>query len=698
MPINVKLRAGVAGVAEIEIYDPIGQDWFGNGVTAKKFRDDLKALGNISEIVLRINSPGGEVFDGFAIYNALKEHAARIVVHIDGLAASIASVIAMAGDEIIMGEGAMMMIHDPWTIALGDADDMRKVAEMLDKVGEGLIDAYVTRTKQSRAVVDEWMKAETWFTADEAIEHGFADKRNRTEDTPAADAGIALIKLPAALFTREGFHAFAMSRVSKPPQIDAGSPKSASADAITPEGETTMPNPASPSAVPADPTLAAAEAAAREAAKNAEKDRRAAIRTRFGRHATDYRDLLDACLDDPDCTVDAASAKLLAKLGEGAEPLRPSTVIVTADARDRFREGAVKALLARCGHGQREPGNEFNGMQLADIAARALILAGVNVTGMSRDAIARKVLASQTTSDFPQLLSNTAGKVLRAAYDNFPNTWNKWAAAGEVSDFKVHPRIQIGAFNGLDTIAEGGEYSYGSLAEDYENAQASTKGKAIALSRQMIVNDDLGGFNRRAQLMGRAAARSINSGAYAYLTSGSSNHGPTSTDTGQYFNATAVTTAGGHANLTSSGTAISVASLGVGRTAMRKQKDKSLRETLNIQPAVLVTPVGKEDLAKQIITSESDPASSNSRTANIYRNAFEVVSDPYLDGISATAWYLFANPLDTAGFEVVFLDGNQAPFLDEAVDFDTDTMKFKVRLDYGFAIGDWRAAYKNVGA
>ena len=339
------------------------------------------------------------------------------------------------------------------------------------------------------------------------------------------------------------------------------------------------------------------------------------------------------------------------------------------------------------------------GTSYADIAAAAFAQRGISVRGLSRNQIASKVFAAQTTSDFPNLLSSVAGKVLRSAYGNFPNTWNKWAAAGSVSDFKIHPRLQLGSFNGLDTIAEGGEYTYGSLKEDYENAQAVTKGKAIALTRQMIVNDDIGAFNRRAALMGRAAARSVNVDAYTFLTSGSSAHGPTSADGGQYFNATAVTTAGGHANLTSSGTAISVASLGVGRAAMRKQKDKGVRETLNIEPAILLTSVAKEDLARQVITSEADPASSNSGVTNIYRNRFEVVSDPVIDGVnSGLSWYLFANPADVAGFEVVFLDGIQEPFVDETVDFDTDAMKFKVRLDYGVAIGDWRAGYKNVGA
>jgi ATP-dependent protease ClpP protease subunit len=680
----IKVMARANGAAEVEIYAPIGETWLGDGITAKKFRDDLKAMGDVKDITVRINSPGGEVFDGFAIFNALKEHPATVTVYIDGLAASIASVIAMAGDEIVMGEGAMFMVHSPWMLAMGDAEDMRKVADMLDKVSVGLVDAYESRTGQPRETVESWMQGETWFTRDEAIAAGLAD--GYSIDAPKSASAWT----PGKIAAHEMFRAFAATRVCKPPQVTAEHSQSAVADPTSREDVT----------MTTIDTSATAAADIRNQALADESARRSAIRNSFSPFAETHRVLMDACLDDPKCTPEMASEKLLAAIGAEAkaEPMHPQNVVSGVDARDKFLIGAQAALAAKAGVAKREEGNEFNGDTLVGIASRALTFVGISVRGLSPDAIARKVLATMTSSDFPTLLSNTAGKVLRAAYGNFPNTWNLWASKGSVSDFKIAPRIQIGSFNSLATIPEGGEYTYGSLSEDYENAQAATKGKALALTRQMVVNDDLGGFTRRAQLMGRAAARTVNTDVYAYLTSGGSNLGPTCSDTGQYFNATAVTTAGGHANYTGTGTALSVASLGVGRVAMRKQKDKGLNDTLNIEPAVLVVPVGKEDLARQLIASETDPASTNSKVPNIYRNRFEVASDPYLDDISATAWYLFANPMDVAPFEVVFLDGNETPFVDEAVDFDTDAMKFKVRLDYGVATGDWRGGYRNAGA
>ena len=374
------------------------------------------------------------------------------------------------------------------------------------------------------------------------------------------------------------------------------------------------------------------------------------------------------------------------------------------DLRDKFIEGASRSLAIRAGLLDRDSGNEYAGMALVDLARVSLKLNGLYQGSQTANGIAGQVLAAHTSSDFPNLLSNVAGKVLRQAYGNFPSTWQQIAAAGSVSDFKVHPRIQMGSFNKLDTIPEGGEYSYGSMSESYETAQAITKGKALGLSRQMIVNDDLGGFARRAQLMGRAAARTINTDLYAFITSGANNRGPTGTDGGQFFNATAATAGGsGHANLVASGggAAPSVATISAGRAAMRKQMDMSVRDRLNILPKVIVTPVDLEEVTWAVINSTTDFTSENPNKKNYSAEVarLDLVTDPYLDEISATAWYLFADPNDAAAaFEIVFLNGDQEPYVDEMIDFDTDSMKFKVRLDYGIAIGDWRGGYRNEGA
>lgn len=158
--------------AEINIDNEIGAF----GVRASDFRDELKAFGDVTQIQLHINSPGGEVFDSLAIHNMLARHKAEIIVTIDGIAASGASLVAMAGDQIIMPENAMMMIHDPGGIVVGTSKEMRELADALDKVKSGMISAYAAKSMQERNTISEIMAAETWLTAQEAVDLGFADK------------------------------------------------------------------------------------------------------------------------------------------------------------------------------------------------------------------------------------------------------------------------------------------------------------------------------------------------------------------------------------------------------------------------------------------------------------------------------------------------------------------------------------------
>ncbi|MCO7643492.1 Clp protease ClpP [Pseudomonas sp. S 311-6] len=159
-------------VAELRIYDEIGF-W---GVTAKQFMDELDAVAaGATRVLLSINSPGGSVFDAFAIYNGLRRLQLHVVGRVDGMAASAASLILMAADEIIMPENAMLMIHDAWTIAGGTAEELRKTADMMDKAGDGIVAAYTSRSGQPEDKVREMMAETTWLSALEAQALGFCD-------------------------------------------------------------------------------------------------------------------------------------------------------------------------------------------------------------------------------------------------------------------------------------------------------------------------------------------------------------------------------------------------------------------------------------------------------------------------------------------------------------------------------------------
>lgn len=168
---SVKALAGSTRSAEISIHDEIGL-W---GVRFADFAKDVKALGELDSLQVSINSPGGEVFDGLAIYNFLRNHPATVLVRIEGIAASMASVIAMAGDEIRIPENALMMVHNPWGVTIGDSDEMRKMADVLDKLRASLVSAYRQKTGLSDEEITALLDEETWMSGREAVEKGFAD-------------------------------------------------------------------------------------------------------------------------------------------------------------------------------------------------------------------------------------------------------------------------------------------------------------------------------------------------------------------------------------------------------------------------------------------------------------------------------------------------------------------------------------------
>jgi ATP-dependent Clp endopeptidase proteolytic subunit ClpP len=168
---QIKAKTDKPKAADVSIYDEIGM-W---GVSASAFMRDLKSMGELDEINLSIHSPGGDVLDGWAIYNALKNNKAKVTARVEGLAASMASVILMAADEIEIPENAYVMIHNPWGVAIGDAEELRDTAELLDKLGNGLVNAYASRTGNDEDEIREMMSAETWMDGKEAVERGFAD-------------------------------------------------------------------------------------------------------------------------------------------------------------------------------------------------------------------------------------------------------------------------------------------------------------------------------------------------------------------------------------------------------------------------------------------------------------------------------------------------------------------------------------------
>lgn len=220
-----------ANAADVYVYAPIG-DWFGM-VSAEQFVSEVKDL-QVANIVLHLNSPGGDVFDGVAMYNTLKSHPANVEVRIEGLAASAASFLAMAGDTVKIGRNAQLMIHKAWGIEIGNSDDMLKYAEILEKIDGTIADTYYRRAGGSVEAWAEAMAVETWYTGPEAVAAGLADSLldSDAEDEPE-DIDAAL----AALFeqhTKSLAYAYHGRKEAPAPYIPVKAPTNVTALAGTP--------------------------------------------------------------------------------------------------------------------------------------------------------------------------------------------------------------------------------------------------------------------------------------------------------------------------------------------------------------------------------------------------------------------------------------------------------------------------------
>ena len=297
----------------------------------------------------------------------------------------------------------------------------------------------------------------------------------------------------------------------------------------------------------------------------------------------------------------------------------------------------------------------------------------------------------QTTSDFSVLLENTMNKSLMAAYELEDDTWRRFCAVGSVTDFRVHNRYRRGSFGTLDTVAEHGEFKNKAAGDARkETITASTKGNLVAITRQAIINDDMGAFNSLAVEIGQMAGLSIEVDVYALLAE-NGGLGPAMNDGNPLFDAT-------HANL-GGGNALTTAALDADDAIMAAQQDDNGKRFLAIRPSVLLVPRGLKMTAQLLNSSEFevDTAARKAQVPNTVRGLFDdIVATPYL-AAGTTRRYMFADPNRTPTIEVAFLNGQQAPFLEMREGWSVDGVEWKVRMDYGVGAVDYKGALTDAG-
>lgn len=362
---------------------------------------------------------------------------------------------------------------------------------------------------------------------------------------------------------------------------------------------------------------------------------------------------------------------------------------------EKFTLAAEDALCLRGGMRLTKPSpgaQELRGRTLRELAREYLERQGVSTRMMTNNQMAGAALGvvrlsgMHTTSDFANILSNVASKVMQRAYEEAPSTWQIWCAVGEASDFKPSERPQLSEAPSLELINEHGEYTAGTFSDFKESNQVKTYGRKFMVTRKTIVNDDLNALLRIPKAFGAAGQRRINDIVYYILTANQT----MAYDSKALFHAD-------HANLANPADVLGTTGLSNGRKGMRVQTGPN-DSVLNIVPRYLLVPASLETSSEVLLHSVSSvDDNKNEGVANPWRNALVPVVESRLDSNSTTAWYLAADPNQVDTIEVVFLDGVQAPVIEEAETADIDGKAYYVRLDVGARALDHRGLRKSAG-
>lgn len=352
---------------------------------------------------------------------------------------------------------------------------------------------------------------------------------------------------------------------------------------------------------------------------------------------------------------------------------------------DKFRAAAQDAVLMAAG------------IPVADAAPGAQELRGYSMVEMARESLRRESgstvnfgdnmelarAAINSTSTFPAIMSNLANKSVMVGFNEAETTYQIWAGKGSNRDFKEAARVALSEAGTLELVPEGGQFKQDSFGEASARTKVATYGKLFSLTRQAIINDDLGLFSKIATKYGSAAKRLVNKMVYAQLTGNVKMQ-----DDVALFDTK-------HGNVAGTGEALSVKAIAKAITAMRRQKGITGEATLNITPKYLVVPPELEMTAYQIVNSTAAVDGVNSGVANPYKGRFIVVADAELT--DPDAWYLVADATQHDTIEVTYLNGVETPRLETRQGFDVDGIEYKVAFDCGVSALDFRGVFKNAG-
>jgi hypothetical protein len=439
-------------------------------------------------------------------------------------------------------------------------------------------------------------------------------------------------------------------------------------------------------------------AAARDEAVKVERLRASTIRTVAAPFQLEEKFV--TALIDEGLSLETARERILAELAAPAigKPIRGENEgpRITADVTDKRRKGMEASILFRGSPGDailREAGKEYAGLTLVDIARECLEAAGVKTRGMPRHEIARVALQGRfgaeeyfaggmiTTIDFPNILANVANKTLRQAYEAAPRTFLPFCRQVSAADFKPINRVQLSDVPTLQALNEKGEFHRTALSDSKETYSLATFGEIVAITRKVIINDDLQALTRVPAGLGQAAAQLESDTVWAVVTGN-----PTMSDGLAVFHAT-------HKNL-NTGCGLAVAGLATARGAFRIQKAPK-GTILNLQPRYIIIPAALENTADQLIYPINLAATAVTGVVPPWIQSLQKIVEGRLDANSTTSWYMSVDPSQIDTLEYCYLEGQQGVYIETRQGFDVDGVEIKARLDFAAGAIDYRGLCKN---
>jgi hypothetical protein len=397
------------------------------------------------------------------------------------------------------------------------------------------------------------------------------------------------------------------------------------------------------------------------------------------------REWADAQIDAEATADQARAAAFDAMRTRTAAPLRTQTVTIGADheAPQVRAERIGEALYARHNpaHNLSEPARQFAGLTFPEIARDILKRAGVSTTGLSGAEVVTRAL--HTTSDFSLILGDTVGRTLRDAYRATPSGIRQVARMTTANDFRLKRRLQLSEAELPEKVNEAGEFKSSTLTEAAESYKLETYGRTIGITRQALINDDIGAFVDLSRRLGQGAAEK-ESQILADVLAGAAGVGPTMNDGEPLFHSS-------HGNVASSGAGISVTTLDAARRSMRLQTGLGGRP-ISVTPRYLLVSPTRETEAEGVLATIAPATVAD---VNVFSGRLTLIVDPR---IAPSRWYVVADPAEVDGLEYAYLAGAPGPQTESRNGFEVDGVEIKVRMDFGAGFVDWRGWYSNAGA